>query len=122
MKKQEDPLWDEPKANFLGYSFFKLEPLVYLMNNLITTSIISPNGDQVGSLTVDVIPVNEDETEFEEVPDSPDELIGFPLNYKVYIKNATNLPENFCSNSYVEYTCFHDSNVINKTRPVHSFI
>jgi len=87
------------------------------MNNLTTTSIISATGEQVGSLTVDVQPYNEDESEFDEVPDSPDELIGQPINYKVYIKEATNLPENFCTNCYIDYTSFHD-NVVNKTKAV----
>ena len=87
------------------------------MNNLTTTSIISANGEQVGNLTIDVIPFNEDESEFDEVPDSPEELIGQPINYKVFIKEATNLPDNFCINCYVEYTSFHD-NVVNKTKPV----
>lgn len=117
LKKEEDPLWDEPKSNFLGYSFYKLEPLVYLMNNLTTTSIISPNGEQVGNLTIDVIPFNEDDAEFDEVPDSPEELIGQQINYKVYIKEAKGLPEHFCSHVFVEYQCFHD-NVVNKTKTV----
>ncbi len=87
------------------------------MNNLTTTSIISPNGDQLGSMTIDVIPFNEDEAEFEEVPDSPDELIGQPINYKVFINEAIDLPDNFCSNVYVEYTSYHD-NITNKTKMV----
>ena len=33
MKKEEDPLWDEGKPLLLGYAFYRLEPVAYLMSN-----------------------------------------------------------------------------------------
>ena len=33
LKNEDDPLWDESKPNLLGYAFYKLEPICYLMSN-----------------------------------------------------------------------------------------
>ena len=54
------------------------------MSNLTTSTIISPIGEQVGNLVIDIIPYNEDEQEFDEVPDSPEELIGQPINFTMF--------------------------------------
>ncbi len=115
MKKEDDPLWDESKPTLLGYCFYKLEPMSYLMRNPFTCSIISTNGLCVGNLTVDVIPHDEDGSEFDEIPDDPNELIGQPLNFKVYVKECKDLPDNFCKGIQVEYTCFVD-NIVYKTK------
>jgi hypothetical protein len=115
MKKEDDPLWDERKPTLLGYCFYKLEPLAFLMRNQFTCSIISTKGYCVGNLTVDIIPLDEDGNEFEEMPDDPNELIGQPLNFKVYIKECKELPEKFCKGVQVEYVSFVDNSVF-KTR------
>ena len=115
MKNEEDPLWDEPKPNLVGCCYYKLEPLAYLMNNPTTSSIINPNGNCMGTLVSDIIPVDDDGNVFDEIPDDPMELIGQPLNFRVFIKEAKDLPENFCKEVYVEYTSFFD-NVANKTK------
>ena len=47
---EDDPLWDEPVHSLLGYAFYKLEPLAYLMSNPSTISIISPVGNVMGQL------------------------------------------------------------------------
>jgi kinesin family member 13 len=114
LKNEDDPIWDEPKPTLLGYTFYKLEPLAYLMSNPTTSSIISPNGLQMGSLNIDIIPHDDDNNEYEEIPEDPSELIGQPLNFRVYIKEGKDLPENFCRGVQVEYTSFHD-NVTYKT-------
>lgn len=117
LKNDEDPLWDEPKPTILGYTFYKLEPLAYLMNNPTTSSIISCNGQCLGSLVTDIIPVDDDGNIFEEIPDEPYELIGQPLNFKINIKEAKDLPENFCRDVQVEYTSFYD-NIVHRTKVV----
>jgi hypothetical protein len=117
LKNDEDPLWDEPKPTILGYTFYKLEPLAYLMNNPTTSSIISCNGQCLGSLVTDIIPVDDDGNMFEEIPDEPYELIGQPLNFKINIKEAKDLPENFCRDVLVEYTSFYD-NIVHRTKVV----
>lgn len=110
-------MWDESKPTLLGYCFYKLEPVAYLMRNPFTCAIISINGVCVGSLECDIIPHDDEGIEFDEVPEQPSELIGQPLNFKVYIKEAHDLPENFCRNTQVEYTSFHD-NMPYKTKVV----
>ena len=87
------------------------------MNNPTTSSIISSNGQCLGSLVNDIIPVDDDGNIFEEIPDEPYELIGQPLNFKINIKEAKDLPENFCRDVQAEYTSFYD-NIVHKTKIV----
>ena len=108
LKNEEDPLWDEAKPVLLGYSFYKLEPLSYLIGNRSELAIISPNGNMIGKLDADVAPHDDDGNEFDEVPETPSELIGQCLQYKVCIYGVKNIPKNFSSELKVEYQCFHD--------------
>ena len=95
----------------MGYAFYKLEPLAYLMNNPSTISIISPTGNVMGQLDVDIIPHDENDNEYDEVPESPSELIGQSLTFKVVINKAKNLTPNFCRNLKVEYQTFYDRQI-----------
>ncbi len=95
MKNEDDPLWDEPSKSLLGYCFYKLEPVAYLMNNPVKISIISPNGSTVGNLFCDVIAHDEHNNEYEEVPDNPIDLLGKSLYFRVNIGQAFDLPEFF---------------------------
>eukprot|EP00340_Litonotus_pictus_P005567 CAMPEP_0170514046 /NCGR_PEP_ID=MMETSP0209-20121228/600_1 /TAXON_ID=665100 ORGANISM="Litonotus pictus, Strain P1" /NCGR_SAMPLE_ID=MMETSP0209 /ASSEMBLY_ACC=CAM_ASM_000301 /LENGTH=1023 /DNA_ID=CAMNT_0010797955 /DNA_START=73 /DNA_END=3141 /DNA_ORIENTATION=- len=108
LSKDEDPLWDEHKPSLLGYSFYKLEPLAFLINNPSTCNIVSSSGECNGTITLDIIPYDDDGNEFDDVPDDVNELVGTPINFKVYIKEANDLPENFCQGTYVEYTSLDD--------------
>ena len=108
---EDDPLWDEPTHSLLGYAFYKLEPVAYLMSNPSTISIISPIGNVMGQLEVDIIPHDENDMEYDEVPESPSELIGQSLCFKVVIISAKNLPANFCRNLKIEYQTFYDRQV-----------
>lgn len=109
LKNEEDPLWDEHKPHLLGYAIYKLEPLAYLMNNPTTSMIVSPNGVCSGNISLDIIPIDEEGLEFEDVPDDPYELVGTAVNFKVYIKEASDLPDMFCRGVYVEYTSLNDN-------------
>jgi len=109
LKKEDDPLFDQPKQSLLGYAFYKLEPLAYLMNNCTNIPIISVNGETEGTITIDVIPVDEKGNLFEEIPEKPMDLIGQNLYYYVHIKEIRDLPENFCKGVQVEYTSFNDN-------------
>ena len=111
-KNEDDPLWDEEKELLIGYAFYKLEPVVYLMSNPSQLSIISPNGSIVGKIEVDIIPHDENGNEYDEVPEIPSELIGQNLLYRVVIKNLINVPKNICNNLRVEYQCFYDHSII----------
>ena len=109
--KEEDPLWDEPTHSLLGYAFYKCEPICYLMSNPSSISIISPDGKIMGQLDVDIIPHDENDNEYDEVPESPSELIGQSICFKVCIIGVKNLPVNFCRNLKVEYQTFYDKQV-----------
>ena len=112
LKKEDDPLWDEGKPVLLGYAFYKLEPVAYLMDNQSLISIVSPNGTVVGKIEIDIIPHDENGNEYDEVPEVPSELIGQSLLYKVVIMNIKNLAKNFSNNVRVEYQCFYDHSII----------
>ena len=109
LPKEEDPLYDKPKQSLLGYAFYKLEPLAYLMNNCTSIPIISVNGVSEGSIVIDVVPVNEKGELFEEIPEKPKDLIGYNLKYYVHIKEVKDLPELFCEGVQIEYTSFADN-------------
>ena len=109
LPKEEDPLYDKPQQSLLGYSFFKLEPLAYLMNNSLSIPIISVDGDNQGSLTVDVIPVDEKGDLYDEIPEDPFDLVGENFKFIVDIKEVKDLPEYFCKGVQVEYTSFSDN-------------
>jgi len=87
------------------------------MNNPVKISIISPNGPTVGNLLCDVIAHDDNNNEYEEVPDNPIELLGRSLNFRVYIKQAFDLPENFCKGVHVEYVSFSDD-ITYKTKSI----
>ena len=109
LPKEEDPLFDQPKQSLLGYSFYKLEPLAYLMNNCNNIPIISVNGEVEGTITIDVVPVDENGKLFEEIPENPMDLVDKSLHYYVHIKEVKYLPDNFCKGLQVEYTSFNDN-------------
>ena len=112
IQKEEDPLWDEGKPILLGYSFYKLEPVAYLMSNESELPILSPIGDIMGKLEMDIVPHDENGKEYEEVPELPSELIGQSLLYKVKLINIKNIPKNFSANLRIEYQCFYDHSII----------
>jgi hypothetical protein len=82
------------------------------MSNQSVISIVSPNGNIVGKIEVDIIPHDENGNEYDEVPETPSELIGQSLLYKVVIMNVKNLAKNFSNNVTVEYQCFYDHSII----------
>jgi hypothetical protein len=82
------------------------------MSNQSVISIVSPNGNVVGKIEVDIIPHDENGNEYDEVPEVPSELIGQSLLYKVVIMNLKNLSKNFCNNIRVEYQSFYDHSII----------
>ena len=112
IKKEEDPLWSEGKPILLGYAFYRLEPVSYLMSNKSTLPILSPEGELMGTLDMDIIPHDDNGNEFDEVPEIPSELIGQKLLYKVKIYNIKNIPKNFSANLKVEYQSFYDHSII----------
>ena len=111
IKKEDDPLWDEGKPILLGYAFYRLEPVAYLMSNRSTVPIISPEGEIMGSIDMDIVPHDDKGNEFDEIPELPSELIGQKLSYKVKIIYIQNIPKNFSANLKVEYQSFYDHSI-----------
>jgi hypothetical protein len=112
IKKEEDPLWDEGKPILLGYAFYRLEPVAYLMSNRSTIPILSQEGEVMGTMDMDIIPHDDSGNEFDEIPELPSELIGQKLLYKVKIIKIENIPKNFSANLKVEYKSFYDHSII----------
>ena len=112
LKNEDDPLWDEGKPVLQGYAFYKLEPVAYLMSNRSNISIVSPNGTMIGTMDVDIIPHDENGNEFDEVPETPSDLIGQNLLYKVCIMGISNMQKKFINNLKVEYQSFYDHSII----------
>ena len=110
LSKENDPLYDIPKQSLLGYAFYKLEPLAYLMNNCISIPIISVTGDTEGTIVIDVVPINDKGELYEVIPENPMDLVGKSFKYYVHIKEVKDLPENFCKSFQVEYISFADNN------------
>ena len=110
LSKENDPLYDIPKQSLLGYAFYKLEPLAYLMNNCINIPIISVTGDTEGTIVIDVVPINDKGELYEVIPENPMDLVGKSFKYYVHIKEVKDLPENFCKSFQVEYISFADNN------------
>ena len=87
------------------------------MNNPAKISIVSQIGTLVGILDCDIISHDDDNNEFDEIPSDPYDLVGQSLNYTVYIKEAFDIPENFCKGIQIEYTSFID-NITYKTKAI----
>ena len=115
IQKEEDPLYDNPHKSLLGYAFYKLEPVAFLMNNCTAIPIIAVNGDLQGTIVIDVIPTNKEGKEFKDIPKDPNELKGQNLNFYIHIKECNDLPDNFCKCLQVEYNSFID-NINYKTK------
>ena len=112
LSKEDDPLWDEEDESLMGYAFFKLEALSYLIATKNELNIINPfNGKLMGILEVNIIPHDEKNNEFDEVPESPYDLIGQNLLYKIIIVKAKNLDIHFCRNFRIEYQSFYDRSI-----------
>lgn len=63
----------------------------------------------MGKLEVNLIPVDEDgESEVQEdmIPEEPEDLIGKRIDFVIEIKQARELPKNFCRDVYCEYKFF----------------
>ena len=126
IKKEDDPLWQESKPYLIGCAFYRLEPLAYLMNNASDIPILSPEGDILGQLELDIIPHDEENNLFEEIPEFPSDLIGQKLLYKVKIYKLKNIKKNLCNNLYIEYQSFYDhsyikSKIYNKANNINEF-
>jgi hypothetical protein len=113
LKREEDPLWDEPARTLVGYSALRLEPLAYLMDNPTTMLLLSRNNTKVGTLKINIIPVDSNGQEIkEDTPDDPFDFIGMNVGFKVLIEEASGLPDNHNQDPYVEYEWVQEKKII----------
>lgn len=63
----------------------------------------------MGKLDINIIPVDQDgegEVPDDMIPESPEDLVGQRIDFKVQITRAFELPEDFCKDIHCEYTFF----------------
>lgn len=116
---EEDPFIDPVEPLLLGQVYYKLEPLAFLIDNPSVISIIGQDLQVMGKLEVNIIPVDEDgESEIPEdfIPDEPEDLEGRRIDFIVEIKQAKDLPSNFCRDVYCEYKFYLSEEVYQSTK------
>jgi hypothetical protein len=99
----EDPLWDPPEETLIGKGYYSLKPLGLLFDNPFDILIISATGGDAGFLRMNIVPVEENGEMCEEGPDTPEELVGALINFRVEIHEARNLPQSHSTNVYCEF-------------------
>ena len=109
LAQDDNPFMDKNEPAIIGEGYFRLEGLGYLMDNPTEINLIGQNYENHGQLSVDVIPVDadgNDELPFEDIPESPEDLLNRRIDYLVCIKSAKDLPQNFCKDVFVEYSIY----------------
>lgn len=112
VQEDENPFYDVPEPILIGYAYYKLEGLSWLLDNPSTTSIISSTFEVFGKLNLNVIPVDPDGNEDladEMIPDEQEDLLERRIDFIVKIDNAENLPLDFCRDVYCQYSFFLDN-------------
>ena len=99
----EDPLWDPPEETLIGKGYYSLKPLGLLFDNPFDILIISATGGDAGYLRMNIVPIDEGGQMAEEGPDTPEELVGSLINFRVEIDEARNLPQSHSNNVYCEF-------------------
>lgn len=105
----DDPLNEVSEPIQLGMAYYRLEGLLYMMDNPATVSIVGKDSKIVGKLDVNIIPCCEDgDTELpdEMLPENPEDIIGQRIDFIVDIKKASDLPEDFCKDIFCKYQIY----------------
>ena len=89
-----------------------MEPIAYLMSNKSDLVILSPTGDIIGQLVIDIIPHDEEGNEYDEIPEFPTDLIGQKLFFKIKIFGIKNFKKNMSANLHIEYQYFYDHSIV----------
>ena len=104
--KDENPFVDVREPAIIGQGYFRLEPLSYLIDNPVQIELIGTNYENHGKLEVNIVPVDatgNEEIPDEELPETPEDLLNRRIDFQVHIKQAKDLPSNFCKDVFVEY-------------------
>jgi len=109
---EEDPLWDPiQEERLIGVSQVLMEGLLLQVENQVSARILSTDGQQAGTLRVEVTPLAQDGTPGipdSEVVDQPEELLGTRMGILLEVKGATDLPEVLANDVWIEYNYFID--------------
>ena len=114
LQREDDPFYEEPQPILLGQAYYLLEGLPYLLDSPRVVPIVAPNSDVHGQIYINVVPCDEfgnEELDEEALPEDPMDLLNQRLDFKVQIDKLTNLPKDFCSKIYCEYSFFMDDEV-----------
>ena len=79
------------------------------MDNPTQVSIVGKDSKIVGKLEVNIVPCCEDgeiDIPEEHLPEAPEDLINQRIDYKVEIKKAFDLPEDFCKDIFCKYQLY----------------
>jgi hypothetical protein len=109
MNNINDPFWDPPEAHLIGQGFLSLQSLGYLIDNPAELSLVGDTGE-CGKIVCNLVPLDESGEPLGDRADyieDPQELTGRKLDFSLNIEYAT-LPENFCQDTYCEYTLLCD--------------
>lgn len=118
LEKETDPFWDPPNPILIGQSFLQLEPLSLMFENNLEASILSIDGagGKQGTLSIGYSPctadgdIDEDLIPEHFIVDKAEELVGKKdMYFKVFVKDAKDLPANLCCNTFVTYQFKFDS-------------
>ncbi|CAJ1424203.1 unnamed protein product [Effrenium voratum] len=112
LPNEEDPLWDPIEVERLvGVAQVLLEGVLLQVENKVDARILSSEGQAVGSLKVEIIPIAKDGSlgiPDEEVVEDPEELLGSCMKFLVSVPGAVGLPEALANDVRVEYNYFID--------------
>lgn len=119
--KDKDPFWDPPEPQLIGQSFMSLKNLGFLVENEVDAKILSAEGSSGirGNLLVKYFPTDDagtGEPEDDLIPEeSPEELLGKAIAFRVEIDKAAGLPKDLCKNVFVTYALNFDRNKLYQT-------
>jgi pSer/pThr/pTyr-binding forkhead associated (FHA) protein len=100
---EDDPYWDPPQEHLIGKAYYLLKPLSLLFDNPATLHIISSSGGEAGSLRMNIVPVTPEDIPMDDGPETPEELIGSSINFRVEIEEVTGIPLSHANNVYCAY-------------------
>eukprot|EP01022_Parablepharisma_sp_SALTPOND_P026598 TRINITY_DN64469_c3_g1_i1.p1 TRINITY_DN64469_c3_g1~~TRINITY_DN64469_c3_g1_i1.p1 ORF type:complete len:908 (+),score=152.19 TRINITY_DN64469_c3_g1_i1:1717-4440(+) len=93
---ENDPFWDDPEAELIGQGYLQLKYLAYLLENETKLNLINSSAAKVGALQVRFKPTDSTgETDPEEEPEDPRELLKKAIYFTLSIDRATGLPKGY---------------------------
>lgn len=107
--KAKDPFWDPPEPHEIGKAFVYLKALAHLVEIENQFTIVDFEGKPQGSLKLDIYPEGPDGEDLDYLQ-SPDEIVGKKVSFRVKIPGATGLPSKYSNDVFVRFKFFDDTN------------